>query len=93
MDSALSWTDTFTKTTAPPYFSHLPWAFENFQKIATVLGQHLISIDPAQQQWHEVTEFPHLHFFEQMAKGGVLGHQEYDQRPYGDSEISDLRIG
>lgn len=36
-------------------FAPSPWAFENFQKIATVLGQYLVFMDPRQQQWHKVT--------------------------------------
>lgn len=56
MGSMLSGTDVFTTTrAAPPYFAPLPWAFENFQKTATVLGQYLLFMDPPQQQWHEVT--------------------------------------
>lgn len=56
MGRMLSWIDVFTTTRAtPPYFATLPWAFENFQKIATVFGQYLVFTDPAHQQWHEVT--------------------------------------
>ncbi len=94
-DSAVSRMDIFIGTTVPPHFSHLPWAIENFRKIATVLGQHFVSSDLAQlcclsDSGTTSQKLPHFCFFEEMAKGRVLGCREYDWKLHGDSEISGL---